>query len=359
MTTESKNETTKLDERLSEFRDLQAQFEQTRDRLRRAEAQKNTVNRRVYERVRAEYDRELDSLRAKMTPLRTELETVRAQYEDALREANASMTSIEEELAEAVFRNRVGEFSDEDMKARREDIDGRLETARERIREMRGKLEMLDDTDEAAHAPEDLADNPALSDPVPAPDTTAAEKSQPADPPAPPASDRRPVLKRPSAGKQPGFENPQDWAHDVNAEPAHPQPDPAVDETDTAGSRPAQPAEDPVSATNPSLVFVSGPHAGQSIPLLSTTLTIGREHDNNIEIKDPDVARYHARILNERGQFVVEDMASTTGTWINGERIQRAPLKHGDVVKVGQTEIAIDFEWTLDSLQRTGVDPSA
>jgi pSer/pThr/pTyr-binding forkhead associated (FHA) protein len=106
-------------------------------------------------------------------------------------------------------------------------------------------------------------------------------------------------------------------------------------------------------------VFVSGPHAGQSIPLLQTTLTIGREHDNNIEIKDPDVARYHARILNERGEFVVEDMASSTGTWVNGERAQRATLGHGDVIRIGQTEIAVDFEWASNSLERAGVDPTA
>jgi pSer/pThr/pTyr-binding forkhead associated (FHA) protein len=95
----------------------------------------------------------------------------------------------------------------------------------------------------------------------------------------------------------------------------------------------------------PSLVFVNGPHAGESVPLLPTTLTIGREHDNNVELKDPDVARYHARIVHERGSYVVEDLDSTTGTWVNGQRTKRSPLNHGDVVRVGTTEIAIDFEW--------------
>jgi pSer/pThr/pTyr-binding forkhead associated (FHA) protein len=98
----------------------------------------------------------------------------------------------------------------------------------------------------------------------------------------------------------------------------------------------------------PSLVFVNGAHAGESIPLLPTTLTIGREHDNNVELKDPDVARYHARIVHERGRYVVEDLDSTTGTWVNGQRTKKAPLNNGDVVRVGSTEIAIDFEWASD-----------
>jgi pSer/pThr/pTyr-binding forkhead associated (FHA) protein len=42
----------------------------------------------------------------------------------------------------------------------------------------------------------------------------------------------------------------------------------------------------------------------------------------------------------------VEDLSSSTGTWVNGERTQRAALSHGDVIRVGQTELALDFEWT-------------
>ena len=46
--------------------------------------------------------------------------------------------------------------------------------------------------------------------------------------------------------------------------------------------------------------------------------------------------------------YVVEDLDSTTGTWVNGQRAKRSPLNHGDVVRVGSTEIAIDFEWASD-----------
>jgi pSer/pThr/pTyr-binding forkhead associated (FHA) protein len=55
------------------------------------------------------------------------------------------------------------------------------------------------------------------------------------------------------------------------------------------------------------------------------------------------VARYHARILRERDQYVVEDLNSSTGTWVNGERKPRALLSHGDVIRVGQTESRARF----------------
>jgi hypothetical protein len=172
------------------------------------------------------------------------------------------------------------------------------------------------------------------------------------------AEARRPVLRPSAAGEKArnAFENPHDWIDEFGRDqkrqkPAAAQPAPGAPAAPPRATPPA-----PLAA--PSLVFVSGPHAGQSIPLLSTTLTIGREHDNNIEIKDADVARYHARILNDRGEYVVEDMASTTGTWVNGVRAQRAALGHGDVIRIGQTEIAVDFEWASNSLERAGVDPT-
>ncbi len=397
-----------LDQRLAELRELQAEFDSTRERLQRAEEEKSTVPRRVYERVRAEYDRQLDALRAKMTPLRGALDEVRGDYEEHLGEANASLETIEEELAEVTFRHRIGEFTDEQLDARRADIDERLQKAREEIDQFQSVLEAMDSVTPAPVHHEPAADPVAPSDvapsdvapptptadvpmkaapqPAPAPppeaqatpptvaepaaeSSPAAEEAPPTEPAAPDAP-RRPVIRSRDleTARAASFENPQAWVDEMGPEtrasardkmptaeaPSAPAPTPPSTSATSASSATAAAA-----TPNPSLVFVSGPHAGQSIPLLKTTLTIGREHDNNIELKDADVARYHARILNERGQFVVEDMSSTTGTWMNGERVQRAALKHGDVIRIGQTEMAIDFEWTLDSLQRSRVDPAA
>ena len=72
------------------------------------------------------------------------------------------------------------------------------------------------------------------------------------------------------------------------------------------------------------------------------TMTIGREHDNNVELKDQDVARYHARIVFERGQHVLEDLEGSTGTWLNDVKIKRAALKNGDFIRFGTCEILIE-----------------
>jgi hypothetical protein len=374
-----------IDERLTEYRELLEQFEAVRDRLRRAEEERQTVPRRVYDKVRAEYDRQLDALRARMTPLRDALDQVRDQYESRLKDENGALEAVEEELAELAFRHRIGEFPDEAAATQRAEIEARLEEVTARIGSVRESLSALEDaTPEtpAAEAPappqSELANEPAET--APAPQAPRAEvppladaglgadapiEAEPEQTPAaetattavvdPPASARRPVLRAstPENAAPVGFENPHDWVEEVGSDSRRRESDAPSKPAVTPSTQAPAPAAAP-----PSLVFVSGPHAGQSIPLLTTTLTIGREHDNNIEIKDADVARYHARILNDRGEYVIEDMASTTGTWVNGTRAQRAPLGHGDVIRIGQTEIAVDFEWASNSLERAGIDPT-
>jgi hypothetical protein len=345
----------RIEETLSAFRDLQAHFDLLRDLLRRADAQKHTVSRRVYERVRAEYDRELDSIRARMSPLRDELETARASLESQIREAERVLESVEDELAEAGFRHRIGEFDEARYEAARRAIDERLSAARARHAGLRAPLAVLDAMKESdAHAATDaetLADAP-LSDPESSEKPAAPEAADSGGARAPSrtaeGAPRRPVL-RPTAAGADGFENPQDWIEELGRDATRRRP---PSETAGPGAAPSRssataavdtaPAQ---GAQTPSLVFVRGAHAGQSIALLHTTLTIGREHDNNVELKDPDVARYHARIIHERGDYVVEDLESSTGTWVNGQRTRRAVLRHGDVIRVGQTEIALDFEW--------------
>jgi pSer/pThr/pTyr-binding forkhead associated (FHA) protein len=366
-------EQTRIEDILSRYRDLQSQFDRARERLRRADEHKSSVNRRIFDRVRAEYDRELDSIRARMSPIREEIEQIHTSLEAQLQDANAQLASVEEELAEAGFRHLVGEYPGGDFESVRGSLDLRSSEARVRCDVLTAALDTLValKTPEAKMPTVEIdvfADEPVVEParstetvsapepaPEPAPVTASATAPAPepatasAPEPAPETAPRRPVLR--PAGLASQFENPQEWLAEMGRDSTRPDRRvPASSEPAPAQAQPvaATPAAPP-RATMPSLVFVSGAHAGQSIALLPTTLTIGREHDNNVEIKDPDVARYHARIMNERGNYVVEDLDSSTGTWVNGQRTRRATLAQGDVIRVGQTELAFDCEWTAAS----------
>src|SRR5687768_7510307 len=65
--------------------------------------------------------------------------------------------------------------------------------------------------------------------------------------------------------------------------------------------------------------------------------TLGRDPGNDIILRDPKVSRHHAEIVFERGFFVLHDLASANGTYVNGKRIRVAPLTHGAKLRLGNS----------------------
>lgn len=65
-------------------------------------------------------------------------------------------------------------------------------------------------------------------------------------------------------------------------------------------------------------------------------ISIGRTFDNDIHVSDSTVSGHHARIVMNPDYRYIEDMGSTNGTFVNGERIKRHPLRAGDRITIGQ-----------------------
>ncbi|HTQ87722.1 MAG TPA: FHA domain-containing protein [Candidatus Solibacter sp.] len=76
----------------------------------------------------------------------------------------------------------------------------------------------------------------------------------------------------------------------------------------------------------------------------ATPVGIGRAPDNALHVDNLAVSSHHARIFNDAGKLVVEDMNSLNGTFVNSQRITRATLKPGDVVTVGKHSIEVRGE---------------
>lgn len=64
-------------------------------------------------------------------------------------------------------------------------------------------------------------------------------------------------------------------------------------------------------------------------------LSIGRDPHNDVRIDDPAVSREHAAILSVGNDCIIEDAGSSNGTYVNGARIGRQILRHGDVLHFG------------------------
>lgn len=69
------------------------------------------------------------------------------------------------------------------------------------------------------------------------------------------------------------------------------------------------------------------------------SLTIGRDHSNDIHIDNPAVSSRHAKILTLLNESFIEDMGSTNGTYINGSKIDNHTLQNGDSIFIGEHEL--------------------
>lgn len=111
-----------------------------------------------------------------------------------------------------------------------------------------------------------------------------------------------------------------------------------------AGYVPAQTMVQPVTATGSlGLVACSGPHTGLRLQFQPGTVRIGRELDHEVLLAlDTLVSRTHAEIAWTGTSWVVRDLGSRHGLWVNGVRVSEHVLNAGDQVGVGQSWLTVE-----------------
>ena len=112
-------------------------------------------------------------------------------------------------------------------------------------------------------------------------------------------------------------------------------------EPDTGASRAAAPAS----------LMVADPGGHRTrVPLEPLPFQIGRQPESHLILRDSRVSRAHARILVEKGQYIVEDCGSRHGTFVNGKRITRQALANSDRIDFG-TQDSYHLVFALDGVE--------
>ena len=107
------------------------------------------------------------------------------------------------------------------------------------------------------------------------------------------------------------------------------------------------------------LIMRQGPTPGAAYTLEGDQLNIGRDSTNEVAINDAEISRRHARLTFQGGKYVLEDLGSTNGTFVNGQRLAGPRvLKAGEVVSFGE-QIVLVFEVTTNDPGATMVSPRA
>lgn len=333
---------------LEESTSIKEQWKVVRDRLEKIETSKSQVNPTVYERVKADYQTRLEEvtkeLMDKKQAIDSELEslyTTRAKITEQLEEQRHA-------LEELKFRNTLGEFTEDDYAAKtkeRQDTIAKFETAINSVTASVSRYESIFHEEaellgveaatpdmEGSTAAQDEEEEPLPGDTgsVDAGELSEAALEEPVEEAAEETAEEKPYEEEPLKTDEEGYIlNEMEGGYFAEGEEA-----PATEDSQTVRAdvdkTPPKKTEHPRAR----VVIISGDQAGAAYPL-KDTISLGRADSCTIVLKDAKTSRQHAQIQQHGAEFIIVDLSSSNGTFVNGQRIDEHVLQNNDEVQIG------------------------
>tara|TARA_Y100001970_G_scaffold150948_1_gene185041 strand:+ start:14188 stop:14652 length:465 start_codon:yes stop_codon:yes gene_type:complete len=122
--------------------------------------------------------------------------------------------------------------------------------------------------------------------------------------------------------------------------PLNPENEASTEALETLGGIDSEVALEAPS-TGAALVVASGHQAGTRYAITSTHLTVGRHPDSDIFLDDITVSRRHVELQQGSAGYLLKDVGSLNGTYLNGERLEdsETPLTNGDELQIGKFKL--------------------
>ncbi len=318
---------------LEEATKIKEQWRVIRDRLEKIEASRAEVSPAVYERVKDDYHNRLQEVTKQLMDKKQDID-------GELESLYATRTKIAEQLEEqrhaleeVKFRNTLGEFTDEEYQKKgreREDMINKFETAMNAVTTNISRYESI------FHEEAELLGVEAAT-----PHLERAEEAVEEELPEEEISEAREFAvrgERPLETDEEGYIiNEAEGADYFAGAEATGETDlgrRAGEESETIRA-PKGPPEEPKKVTpRARVIIISGDQAGAAYPL-KDTVTLGRADSNTIVLKDAKTSRQHAQIQQHGNQYILVDLNSSNGTYVNGQRIEEHVLQNNDEIQIG------------------------
>ncbi len=312
------------------------------ERLEKMESEKGKVSEAVYRRVRSDYEKRVAELERKAAPLKEKARGEFARLRTLLEQIESRHAAAKLDREEIELRHRLGEFAEGEFEKRVGEIEERLAAHAgelEQAAAIRARFVGAFDSEEelnAATAPaprvEPVAAAPAPPEPTPAPEPPPPPGA-PAPPPPPPAIDPTAVTApQPVPPPLPEPPPPPSAASEA----------PAPDGTVILGPVPPPPPPKPAGATvilsAAKLEAVDTDLGAKEFALQALTF-VGRTPENQVRLNRPAVSRRHAQLSQTEQGWLLKDLQSENGTWVNGDKVSERLLADGDRVQFGTVRL--------------------
>lgn len=96
----------------------------------------------------------------------------------------------------------------------------------------------------------------------------------------------------------------------------------------------------------------------EEFPINQSTITIGRDRDNDIVIDNRAISRHHVKIFQDDNQYIIEDLDSGNGTFVNNKKIIKDTLRNQDEILVGKHTLIFVHEDKMPSQENEGIASS-
>jgi len=350
---------------IDELMEIKQERETIGERLGKMAEDQGKVSEVVYRRVRRDYEARLAALERKAAPLKERARLEYGKLKALLDKIESVHQATKLDREEIDFRHKLGEFTDDEFKKRAGELDDKLDEQKGGLEQIEAVREQFLGTVEseqelaAPPPPAGVAPPPAapvaLATPVvpdsgitaPQPVVTPIGLTQesPAPTPTPPpfaAPEAASAKPAPAADSQPDGtvilppEAPPGPPPAALTAPAPASVDgPAAAAVVSAvGSETAPSAGKTVVLVRGKLIAIDTDLGATEFPLEPLTF-IGRTPENQIRLNKPAVSRRHAQIAQSEGGYVLRDLNSENGTYVNGERVKEKSLGDGDRVQIG------------------------
>lgn len=330
-------------------------YEKTSEQCRRfaslkanVEKERQSVQLHIYERVRAEYDQKMLAVEQELKKQGEGLEEKIRELLDRRSELDRLCRKDTERLEEIDFRTRVGEFTVEECREERGELEQRTQDQSEelaQLEEIMGRctksgLLAEEVREEPRPEPKDEGSKQASHQP--------AEAEEPATEPEPPETTAAEAEEVGEAFEVVDEDQPDDEKQTpvVHCPPSVSSGGPQPQAGRASGSFVDRLGLQPQTSefVTGYLIALEGSRQGERFPMISSNITLGSSPGIDIRLSDTGIANFHARILYKERKHFLENLDGMGRSYVNGVQARAVvELKDGDVVRLGDIKMQVEY----------------